>query len=109
MLKIYTVPGCPAVRRIKQHLKEHGTEYTEINLYRALLDDAETTVLQSVLGSGMSREELRNNPSVIRKPLIVSDTDDEDTACRLMALRQTHCTDTCPRWSICGKVWKQTG
>ena len=106
MLVIYTVPGCPSVRRVKLHLKEHETVYTEKNLYRVLLNDAETAELIRMTKTDYPADVLRDNPSLLERPVIICDEEDSGIAAHLKELRDAHCTKDCARWSICGKVRK---
>ena len=113
MLVLYTVNSCPAGRRIKQYLKDRLFSYEERNLYRTLLDP---TALQEMIrrscdplpGSDRDEEEmmalLKENPSLIMKPVFLSDEEDRELVERLKELRTAHCNEKCPKWSLCGKV-----
>ena len=107
MLLMYTVPGCPAARRVKQFLKEHSLPFEERNLYRTLLEQDTAQELLDHLHSMYKDEAYAydvSSPSALPKPLIICS--DESLKEHLEELRLRHCSAECSRWNICGRIFK---
>lgn len=108
MMLLYTVPGCPAVRRVKQYLKEHEVSFEEKNLYCVLLDREETLKMLACFPQKLPAEQAAAyyaaNPSALPKPIIVCD--DQELCSHLEELSTRHCNADCTKWQICGQIGK---
>ena len=99
MIKIYTAPSCSSCRKVKKWFKEQDIPYIEKNIFVATLDENELKDILSKSENGtediiserskiikennvdvesMTLKELiafiKNNPSVLKRPIIVDDT-----------------------------------
>ena len=113
MLVIYSVTGCESCRRIKHKLKESKKEYQELNLFRCLLDENDLDELckyiyedRKNLVEGYQddidfKNYLRNHPSSIHRPIIVSIDEDEEYVNHLKQISQNACQSNCRLFDIC--------
>lgn len=139
MIVVYTSPGCASCRKVKQWLKERDIPFIEKNLFKTLLNDNEIKhlLMRSENGTddiiskrskiiqesgvdidSMTINELvefvKNNPSVLKRPIIVSENNfqvgydaDEITAFLPKELRYMPnyaCNEECPNYKACGAV-----
>ena len=134
MIVIYTSPGCASCRKVKAWLKENGLPFVEKNIFSVALNRTEILYLLKRSENGaddiiskrskiiqekqvdldsMSVSELVDfiieNPSVLRRPLILSDRqfqigyDSEEIDSFLPAtLRKiAKCDVSCPEYANC--------
>ena len=111
MLVMYTVSGCPAVRRAKQYLKEHDLPFEERSIYRVLLDHEATLEMLSSVPEIRPADDAAAyyaaNPSALPKPVLVCD--DGNLKVHLEELCARHCNQECIHWNMCGRVFKGEG
>ena len=131
MVILYTSPGCASCRKAKQWLKDNQIEFIEKNIFTSLLKESEIKYLLSRCENGTediisvrskafqalkkdiddySMKELvsliQENPSILKRPILLSENDDEITTMMPAQLRtvvDNACTDACPNYSVCGK------
>ncbi len=98
MIKIYTSPSCSSCRKVKKWFKEQEIPYVEKNIFAATLNEKELKEIliksengtediisprsKIVKESGVDLENMtikeliefiRNNPSVLKRPIMVDD------------------------------------
>ncbi len=139
MIVVYTSPGCASCRKVKQWLRDRNLEFIEKNIFKTLLNDNEIKhlLIRSENGSddiiskrskviqesgvdidSMTTAQLiefiRNNPSVLKRPIILSEDnfqvgfDEEEIGIfvpqELRRVADRNCDLKCPNFKACGNV-----
>ena len=130
MITVYSQPGCPRCKRIRQWLKENNIEYASASLLAVLADSGrfeaeilmteEPERLADLTGLDQAaiqnrqtlREWLQNNPSALNRPLIVCDPHEKNSDAVLSVKAHLdnpysqRCPQSCPVLSFCAGARK---
>ena len=128
MITVYSQTGCPKCKRVRQWFKDNNFEYKSRSLLSALLDSQHFSKLLEALENmeqiaDLSEmdpqiqknvqtvyEYLRQNPSALYRPLVVSTSQEADRPALeafkqyLQAEMSHQCPLSCPNLSFCTKV-----
>ena len=128
MITVYSQPGCPRCRRIRQWFKENNIEYASVSLLSALTDglsfeafaaslspkemlaDLESLDPRIIQDPKALTEWLQNNPSALNRPLIVCGPEDEakpalESVRQYLKTPSCHsCPASCSNLSFCAQA-----
>lgn len=121
MIQIFTVPGCPSCRKVKNALKEKEIEYQEHHLFSLLLDQKSLTKIwngsidfknwrtqynQEDWSLSQIFTYLQNNPSILPRPilLIEENLSYKEKIEGILDNKNSFCPSSCLQYSFCKQV-----